>query len=172
MKSAFFLGLLLVTLSCNTTTRYTQQSAEIETVKSAITNYVNGDWDNYASNYAENAAIFFNATEENPATVAETIASQKLSIEPLSAYSFARDNDEYEMVVTDEGETWVNFWGTWKGTLAATGDEYVIPVHLTYQFVDGKIVKAHGYWNNTAIQMALMELQKEAEEMEAMETPE
>lgn len=172
MKSAFFLGLLLITLGCTTTTRYTQQSPEIDIVKSAITSYVDGEWAEYASHYADGATIFFNVTEENPASVQETIASQKLSVEPFSAYSFDRDKDEYEMVVTDEGETWVNFWGTWKGTLAATGDEFVIPVHLTYQFLDGKIVKAFGYWNNTAVQMTLMELQKEADEMAAMETPE
>lgn len=169
MKTSLVLLFLLSISACTTQTRYTQQSAEIETVKSAITNYVNGDWDKYAENYADNATIFFNVTEENPASVQETIASQKLSVEPFSVYSFETDKDEYEMVVTDKGETWVNFWGTWKGTLAATGDEYVIPVHLTYQFVDGKIVKAFGYWNNTAVQMTLMELQKEANEMDSPE---
>ncbi len=27
------------------------------------------------------------------------------------------ENREYEMVVTDKGQTWVNFWGLWEGTL-------------------------------------------------------
>ncbi|MEP0714270.1 nuclear transport factor 2 family protein [Algoriphagus sp.] len=170
MKTVIFLGVLLTTLGCTSTTRYTQQSPEIDLVKSGISNYVNGEWEDYSSNYADGASIFFNVTEESPATIQETIASQKLSVEPFSTYAFDREKDEYEMVVTDKGETWVNFWGTWKGTLAATGEEFVIPVHLTYQFVDGKIVKAFGYWNNAEIQMTLTELAKEAEEIAANQT--
>jgi hypothetical protein len=170
MRKLLPLTLLLFTLGCNTESRYTQQSPEIDTTKAIIENYVAGEWDKYATHYADGATIFFNVTEENPATVQETIAGQKLTIEPLSAYTFVREKDEYEMVVTDEGETWVNFWGLWKGTIAATGETFEIPVHITHQYENGKIVKTHGYWNNSAIQMALMELQ-EASEMAAMETP-
>lgn len=170
MKNSIILMLLLLTLGCTTQTRYTQQSPEIDIVKSIIDNYVAGEWDEYASHYADGATIFYNVTEENPASIQETIAGQKLTLEPISSYSFERDKDEYEMVLTDDGEKWVNFWGVWKGTIAASGETFEIPIHLTHQFVDGKIVKTLGYWNNSAIQMALMELQ-EASEMAAMETP-
>lgn len=170
MKNLAFLVLLLLSIGCNTQTRYTQQSPEIESIKSNIGNYVDGKWDEYAAHYAEGATIFFNATEESPSSIQETIAAQKLSIEPLSSYSFERDKDEYEMVVTDKGETWVNFWGLWKGTLAANSKTFEIPVHLTYQFVDMKIVKAYGYWDSAPIQIELMKLQ-EAAEMAETEVP-
>lgn len=165
MKKFLFLGLLLMTIGCTSKTRYTQQSPEIETIKSIINNYVNGEWDEYASHYAAGATIFFNTTEENPSSIQEIIAGQKISIEPLSSYSFERDKDELEMVLTDEGETWVNFWGVWKGTIASTGETFETPIHITSQFVDGKIVKAFGYWNSAPIQIALMELQTAAAEM-------
>ncbi len=36
-----------------------------------------------------------------------------------------------------------------------------IPSHITIQFVDGKIVKEYGYWNNTKMILELMELEKQ-----------
>jgi len=160
MKHFSLILFVLLIFGCETKTRYTQQSPEIDIVKSNIGHYVDGNWDAYAASYAAGATIFFNATEENPASIQETIAGQKQTLEPLSSYSFDRTKDEYEMVVTDDGETWVNFWGLWKGTIAASGESFEIPIHITSQFVDGKIVKAHGYWNNGPIQLALMKLQE------------
>ena len=55
------------------------------------------------------------------------------------------------MVVTDDKETWVNFWGLWKGTLKSSGKVYQIPIHTTARFIDGKIVAESGYWNNSEI---------------------
>jgi hypothetical protein len=169
MKNLLFVGLLLIAFGCNTKTRYTQQSPEIETVKSIIGNYVNGEWDAYAANYAEGATLFFNTPESKPASIQEIIAGQKLSIEPLSSYSFDRDQDFLEMVIDDSNETWVNYWGLWKGTIAASGESFETPVHISSQFVDGKIVKVHGYWDSAPIQMALMKLQEAAAAQAAME---
>ena len=161
MRKLFSITLLLLIFGCNTEIRYTQQSPEIDISKAIIGNYVAGEWGEYASHYADGATIFFNTTED-PSSIQEIIAGQKLSIEPLSSYSFDREKDEYEMVVTDEGETWVNFWGLWKGTIAATGESFDMPIHLTSQYVDGKIVKVHGYWDGTALSMALTKIQEEA----------
>jgi hypothetical protein len=165
MKNSIILMLLLLTLGCTTQTRYTQQSPEIDIVKSIIGNYVAGEWDEYAAHYADGATIFFNVTEDYPSNIQETIASQKISLEPFSSYSLEGENDGYEMVVTDGGETWVNFWGLWKGTLTATGETFEMPVHLTHQFVDGKIVKTFGYWNSAPIQIELMEIQAAAADL-------
>ena len=67
------------------------------------------------------------------------------------------------MVLDDKGETWVNYWGVWKGTMAANGKTYEIPIHITSQFVNGKIVKSYGYWDNSPIQMDAMAMQIAAE---------
>ena len=66
------------------------------------------------------------------------------------------------MVVTDKGETWVNFWGLWKGTMKTTNKVYEIPFHLTAQFIDGKIVKEFGYWNNAQVKLDLLASQQAA----------
>jgi ketosteroid isomerase-like protein len=60
------------------------------------------------------------------------------------------------MVVTDKKETWVNFWGLWKGTLKSSGKVYQVPFHTTARFIEGKIVEEYGYWNNTEIMTDLM----------------
>ena len=41
-----------------------------------------------------------------------------------------------------------------------------MPVHLTYRFVDGKIVREYGYWDPTEVLLSLqaIEAAKKAEE--------
>jgi ketosteroid isomerase-like protein len=160
MKNAMLTGIIVLTMiGCESKQRYTQNSKEIETVKAIFDNYINGDWDAYKSHYADNAQIFINATENNPANIQELIAQQKIEIEGLSSYSIDTENQSLEMVLDDKGETWVNYWGVWKGTLAATQETFEIPIHITFQFVDGKIIKELGYWDNSKITLAMMQIQ-------------
>lgn len=164
MKNLFLItavGILL--FACENKQRYTQQSPEIDIIKSIMNNYVNGEWDAYLSHYEETAQIFFNTTEDKPATIQQIIAQQKLELEPLSDYSIDRENEAIEMVLDDKGETCVNYWGVWKGTMAANGKTYEIPIHITSQFVNGKIVKAFGYWDNAPIAIDGMAMQLEAQ---------
>jgi hypothetical protein len=163
MKNIVFILVFLTVSGCDTETRYAQQSSEIETVKSNIGYYVDGAWAPYEASYADGATIFFNASDENSASIQEIIAEQKLGLAPLASYSFDREKDSYEMVLDDEGQTWVNYWGLWKGTIAASGESFEMPVHLTSQFVDGKIVKTHGYWDASALTMALTQIREAAE---------
>lgn len=172
MKSnALICSVILLLFACEGKQRYTQQSAEIEAIKSIISSYESGDFEAYLPYYAEGAQIFFNTTEDNPATIQEIIAQQKLELEAFSSYSFDRENDFLEMVVDDKGEIWVNYWGVWKGTMAANGKTFETPIHMTTQFVDGKIVKSHGYWDNAPIRIAIMELQASAAAEAALEKP-
>lgn len=161
-KNILIFTVAVLLFSCEVKQRYTQQSAEIETIKSIISSYEKGDFEAYLPHYAEGAQIFFNTTEENPATIQEIIAQQKMELEAFSSYSFDREKDYLEMVIDDKGETWVNFWGLWKGTMAANGKTFEIPIHMTSQFVDGKIVKSFGYWDNGPIAIATLELQAAA----------
>ena len=159
-------------IACKTeTVRYTQNSPEIDTYKKAHNDYESGNWDSLKSHYADTAKLYFNATDKNPKTVDESIEQDKKDLLAFSSYGIVDESTEYEMVVTDDGETWVNFWGVWKGTLAANNQTLEIPVHLTAQFVNGKIVKEHGYWDNAPIVAALQEIEaaKMAEEGEETE---
>jgi steroid delta-isomerase-like uncharacterized protein len=138
--------------------RYTQQSAEIDTVKSLINNYNNKTYD--LTVYADTAKTMYNSNR-NQMSPSETKAYHMAADANFSSRGFVPEGQEYEMAITDDGETWVNFWGEWQGTLAANHQKITIPTHLTYQFKDGKIVREVGYWDSSAIVLALQEIEME-----------
>jgi len=94
----------------------------------------------------------------------------------MSSYGFQKKdsngNDDifYEQTLSDDGNTWVNFWGDWRGTLAANGQALEIPVHLTCQMVDGKIVEEYGFYDVSKYVLAMQAI--EAEKAEAEEASE
>ena len=172
MKKLFFLGLAIVlsVSACQKQEkRYTQQSPEIDTYKKTIEAYEKRDWEAIASHYADTAKIMNNVTEKNGQTLTQLVASNKGDATMFSSWDFVDGESEYEMVVTDDGKTWVNFWGLWKGTLQANNKVYEIPAHITAQFIDGKIVKEFGYWDNSKI-MADMQALQQAEKTTSEET--
>lgn len=149
MKKFILLGLAIVFFaSCNEKQRYTQQSSEIDTYKKVMDDYRKKDWTNTASFYADTAKIANNMVKEKALTVAQALEQNK---EDAKLFDWKVEDNDAEMVVTDKGETWVNYWGTWRGTMKSTGKVYVIPFHSTAQFIEGKIVKEDGYWNTSEI---------------------
>lgn len=137
--------------------RYTQNSPEIDSFRAVIDSYDNKNWDDLVSKYADTAKVFFNSAA--PIEIVEIPAYHQNDDKNLSQRGFEKEGLEYEMVVDDKGRIWVNFWGTWKGTLAANGKQIELPVHLTAQFIDGKIVSEYGYWDNAPIVLALQDIE-------------
>ena len=162
MKNLFLTGLAIVLFtSCDTKTeRYTQKSAEIETYKAGIKDYSDQKWESLVSHYADTANVFFNTSTPMKANKIAEFHQKNETV--FSSRGFVEKGQEYEMAITDEGKTWVNFWGTWKGTLAANNKVLEIPVHLTAQFIDGKIVREYGYWDNAPIVLAIQEIESAA----------
>ena len=127
MKRLFFLGLAIVlslTACQKTEKRYTQQSVEIDTYKKVIDAYEKQDWEALMSHYADTAKIMNNVIEKEGKTIAEEVAIGKEDAALFSSWDYVDGESEYEMVVTDKGQTWVNFWGIWKGPLAANNKTY------------------------------------------------
>jgi len=161
MKKIIQIALVIATVAaCKNEVRYTQNSLEIETYKQVIKDYEMGNWESYTTHFADTAKIIYNTTEKKALTLAQAIALNKEDISNISSYKYVPEESEYEMVVTDKGDTWVNFWGLWQGRLKANNELYEIPVHLTAQFIDGKIVKEFGYWDNSPIVLALWQLKE------------
>ena len=140
----------------NEKVRYSQDSEEINTLKAAIKDYENGDWQAMKKHYADTAQIFHNSNQGK--SISEIVKGHEESLADLSNYGFVDGEDEFEMVLTDDGNTWVNYWGDWKGTMSGANKEVIIPVHLTAQFKNGKIVREHGYWDNAIMMNATQEM--------------
>lgn len=136
--------------------RYTQNSPEIDTVKKLIANYNSKSYDN--SMYADTSKTFYN-TKKNSMSPTETMAYHQETDKAYKSRNFLDKDQEYEMVLTDDGNTWVNCWLDWTGTLAGNNKEYTMPIHLTYQFKEGKIVREHGLWDPTALVLAMQEIE-------------
>lgn len=164
MKKLIIIALAtMLVASCNNENkeeeiRYTQSSEEINTLKKVIQNYENKDWESYKTHYADTAKLYYNSNQSQD--IGAVLAEHKQETEGLSSYDFVDEEDEYEMVVTDDGETWVNFWGDWQGTIAENDSMIEIPVHITARFIEGKIVAEHVYFDNSGINQVFANLEK------------
>lgn len=151
MKKLFLLGLAVMLFAAcqNKPQRYFADSAETKTLKAGISAYESGDWETWKSHFADTAKIYVNSTD--PMTIEKRVEGLKSMAGAMSSYGFNHDKEYMEMVLDKDDETWVYYWAAHKGTFAANGKELVTPVHLAVQFVDGKIVEEHVYYDGTAM---------------------
>jgi len=159
MKNLILIGLAIVLItSCKEKgpERYTQNSPEINSVKNLIGNYNNKTYD--TSIYSDTSKTYYN-TKDISMAPDETMDYHKQREVFYSQRGFLDKDQEYEMVLTDDGKTWVNCWLEWQGTLAGNGQVINMPIHLTYQFLDGKIVREYGMWDPTTVVLALQEME-------------
>ena len=154
MKSKLLLIMFAIALTAcqQTKERYTQQSPEINTVKALIEGYNDMNYD--LSTMADTCKTFFN-TKTKAMSNTELLAYHEGNDANYSSRKFLDKDQEYEMVLTDDGQTWVNCWLDWQGTLKGNDKVFDVPIHLTYQFVDGKIVRQVGMWNNSEVIAAM-----------------
>jgi hypothetical protein len=141
--------------------RFTTSSPEIDLYKQGVEAYEKADWKTWASALSDTVKIYHN-NWDNPSTAAEVQQRHENMISTLSSYGFDKDQMVIEQNLDDDGETWVNFWSLWKGTLKANGKEIAIPVHLTAQFVDGKVVEEYGFWNMSEYVMEMQAIEMAA----------
>ncbi len=172
MKKLFLLGLAIsICIACqNQPQRYFADSAETETLKAGIKAYESADWDTWKSHFADTAKIFVNSLK--PITVKERVSGLKSMTSAMSSYGFNHDKEYIEMVLDKDDETWVYYWSAHKGTFAATNTELIIPVHLAVQFVNGKIVEEHVYFDGTSMNAEFTKIAVAAAEAEAAESSE
>jgi uncharacterized protein len=160
-KIIYLLFAVVLFTACNTnqSQRYFSASPEIEITKQTLKHYLDGNWEAMKVLYADTAKVMNNVPKEKGVSIDAAMKDYQQDHELFSSMRYIAEEDFYEMVLTDDGETWVNYWGLWKGTLKATGEEYEIPLHITQRFMDQKIVREIGYWNNSAIVLALSKLE-------------
>ena len=155
--------LFFAACNSNQPVRYASSSPEIDAFKSSVKHYLAQNWDEYRQHYADTAKFRNNVPKGKEISLDSVISNWKQENEMFSNIHYVADEDYFEMVVTDEGETWVNFWGLWSAVLKANGQKFEIPVHVTARFEDGKIVAEHGYWNSAELALVLRELETQNE---------
>ncbi|GGW40381.1 hypothetical protein [Arenibacter certesii] len=158
MRKFIFIGLAIILCSScqEQEKRYTQQSQEIETAKTLVKNYNERTYD--SSLYADTSKTRYNSVEQSMSPL-KAIAYHQANDTIFESRGFLLKDQEYEMVVTDDGETWVNCWLDWKGIIKESNQEVMVPIHLTYQFKEGKIVREIGIWDNSAVMLAVQKMQ-------------
>ena len=163
-KLSFIFVACLLFIGCNSKPeRYTTTAPEIETVKSGIEAYLNADWENWVTQYADTARIFHNDWDKYR-DVETVVEGHKSMLSYFESYGFEDGRTFYEMVIDDEGKKWVYFWGIWRGKVKETGRELAIPVHLAKQFKEGKNVEEYGFWNLSEMLEAIQESEDAASE--------
>ncbi|MEC3908184.1 ester cyclase [Tamlana sp. 2201CG12-4] len=169
MKNFFLLtSAIILCIACqNKPQRYFSESPEIETVKAGIKAYETGDWSKWKSNFSDTAKIYVNSLKS--LTVKDRLEGLKQMTSAMSSYGFDHDKEFIEMVLDKEDETWVYYWATHKGTLAANNKEMSIPVHLAIHFEKGKIVEEHIYFDGTEMNAEFQKLNDKEEEEELLE---
>jgi alpha-galactosidase len=166
MKKLFFPAVaILLFVACNTgqTVRYTRSSPEIDAFKSAVEHYLDQNWDAYRLHYVDTAKFRNNVTKDKQISLDAAIEKWQEEHEMFASIHYVASEDFLEMVVTDEDETWVNFWGLWSAVLKANGQKFEIPVHVTARFENGKIIEEHGFWDSGPIVLVLRELEAKNE---------
>lgn len=147
----------------NEPVRYASSSPEIDTVKKLLQSYLEQDWDSYKLYYVDTAKVHWNVPQNQGVSFNQIIEANKETFSMFSNIRFAPDHDFFEMVITDEGEKWVNFWGVWEATLNANGQRFEMPLHLTIQFIDGKVVVEHAYYDVSQMALVLGALPAQSE---------
>lgn len=159
MKKILLVILIIVLMpSCinESEQRYKRASAEIDLLKNGIDYYEKADWNSWMDQYSDSAKIYQNTWYDH-LSPEQAREQHELLTSKLSSYGFERKNLTMEQIIDDKGRTWVNSWGLWKGTLKSNGEVVEIPVHLTIQFVDGKVVEEWGFWDTSILNTALEE---------------
>jgi hypothetical protein len=131
--------------------------------------YQDGNWENWMTHYSDTAKIYHNTWKYDQSPT-ETQESLKESLSNVSSYKFDEEPIYYEMTIADDGRKWVSFWGNWRGTLAANDMELEIPVHLSFNMVDGKIVEEYGYYDLSVFVATLNEIQAAKETEPSLES--
>lgn len=171
MKRILLLALAVTMfIACqNKPQRYFDTSPEIETLKAGIKAYEAQDWAAWKANFADTAKIFHNTNKASSPD--QMMEGMKGMLSNFSSYGFSKEGGIYEMVVDKKGKTWVNYWNSWGGKAKVTDEKLVIPVHLTVEFVNGKITQEYAYYDTAGINKTLAAIAeaKAAQEAETSE---
>ncbi|MBT8204105.1 MAG: ester cyclase [Eudoraea sp.] len=160
MKNLFFIAfcaILFIGCQPQGPERFSTTGPEIDLVKALIADYEAGNWEAWNAKFADTVKVYHN-NWNTPVSAKAAQENHQQALTQVSEYKFRDEPRFLEKIIDDDGETWVNFWGVWEGTLRSNGEVIQLPVHLTLQIADGKIVEEHGFWDSAITQNALAKI--------------
>ena len=138
-KLIFFLPVVILIACEQPAKQYFEESAEIDMIKKGNKAYVDRDWATLRSLYADTAKIAENVwSPDKFVSPDQFIEGMKTSLADISDVKLS-DDIEYNMIVTNDGETWVLCWFNWTAK-HKNGKEISSPVHLGFRIAGGKVV--------------------------------
>ncbi len=138
-------GVVGVIMSDNDVEEYSGTEAEdelTELVLELAEDYTKADFEEAEEYYSDDVKIYFNSTE--------VVGKENL----INGWTYEHEvfsditiSDEYAHTnYFSDGRIWTNYWFTWSATGNFTGQELKIKGHFDYEWKDGKIVQALGYF--------------------------
>ena len=144
-----------------------QEGPSIDLMKSTVDAYNNGDFDAWASSFADTAKIYPQGYGLESVSVATDKENQMAFVQQSSDYKF--ETMVWEVVNMGGDTDWVHMWGTWTGTLKADGSEVTVPVFINPAIEQGKIVGMTRYLDASIFNDAIEAAAAAAEGTEAEE---
>jgi hypothetical protein len=138
-------GVVGIIMSDNDVEEYSGTEAEdelTELVLELAEDYTNADFEEAKEYYSDDVKVYFNSNEvvgkEN------LIEGWKYEHE---VFSDIKISDEYAHTnYFSDGRIWTNYWFIWSATGNFTGQKLKIKGHFDYEWKDGEIVQALGYF--------------------------
>ena len=143
-----------------TTKQYFEECTEIDLAKKLMDAYLEQDWETYRSCYSDTARIWQNAwySSDSGISIDQELNATKEFVSNLASYTY--EETIWEMIINNNGDKWVHFWGKWVGKLNSEGEELVVPVHIAFGIAGDKVVYEAGFWDNLPMHLAQQKLEK------------
>ena len=124
---------------------YSGTEAEDELTESVLEmaeDYVEADFEEMKEYYSDSIVSFFNSNEVKG--LSNLIDGWTFEHE---LFSDIKISDEYAHTnYFSDGRIWTNYWFTWSAKGNYTGQEITTKAHFDYEWKDGKIVQALGFF--------------------------
>ncbi len=138
-------GVVGVIMSDNDVEEYSGTEAEdelTELVLELAEDYTKADFEEAEEYYSDDVKVYFNSSE--------VVGKENL----INGWTYEHEvfsgitiSDEYAHTnYFSDGRIWTNYWFTWSATGNFTGQELKIKGHFDYEWKDGKIVQALGFF--------------------------
>ena len=169
MKNVLYILVSVLSLSCSTNNvTMTFDDEKSNAIRSHYQNYLKNDVPALQSLWSPDLKIYMNSVEASTVTdISDLITVQHEVFENISmSFNYDEGSDDlgvwvqtinYPAMNGNPAATITQTWFNWSATGKSSGNTITIPVHISFEWADGKIVREWHNFDTTAM-MAEIEL--------------